>query len=509
MTRISAATGDDERSIVDATRRPPRDPNDPVADVSDNSESEVAPANVDISEPIDLGRQPPSPRRVLGWMLPSLAAAVLATVYGALSLRRHAELGTGGFDLGIFVQEVRSYATWRLPFSALKFPGQGNLLADHFSPITAVLAPFFRLFPYAQTLLVAQALLCAVAVVPITRFAWRRLGPTTAAAVAVGYGLSWGIANAVGFDFHEVAFAVPLLAFSAVALAEARYRAAVWWALPLVLVKEDLGLTVAVVGVLVAVTGRAFLGIATAVGGFAASAAESFVIMPAFSPTGAVAHAGYFAGSGWHAIGDLLTPDTKLVTLVMLLAPTAFVACRSRLLWLAAPTLAWRFLSGNAAFWGSQYHYSAVLMPIVFVAFVDGLSKIRSRPSVRWLLAASLVITAYLVPRNAFDELLHRPIWQTSATQQAVHDLLGTVPSGATVCASNNLAAQLAARTDVTLFGYTPLSVSKAHYLVVDTADPGGFPLSRSAERDLLAEAETQGYHLVSRAGSVELLLRG
>ena len=77
--------------------------------------------------------------------------------------------------------------------------------------------------------------------------------------VGVIYGLSFGIASAVGFDFHEIAFAVPLLAFclSALgqgrlgqgALGQGRLGQAAAWALPLVLVKEDLGVTaVAVIG---------------------------------------------------------------------------------------------------------------------------------------------------------------------------------------------------------------------------------------------------------------------
>ena len=52
----------------------------------------------------------------------------------------------------------------------------------------------------------------------------------------------------INFDFHEIAFAVPLLAFSLSALVRGRIRAAVAWALPLVFVKEDQGFTVAAIG---------------------------------------------------------------------------------------------------------------------------------------------------------------------------------------------------------------------------------------------------------------------
>jgi hypothetical protein len=63
------------------------------------------------------------------------------------------------------------------------------------------------------------------------------------------------------FDFHEIAFAVPLLACSLSALVRRRPRAAAAWALPLVFVKEDQGLTVAAIGLVMIApqAGRAWI----------------------------------------------------------------------------------------------------------------------------------------------------------------------------------------------------------------------------------------------------------
>src|SRR5699024_7826947 len=62
------------------------------------------------------------------------------------------------------------------------------------------------------------------------------------------YALSWGLHGAVAVQFHEVAFAVPLLAFALAAYLRRRWWACAAWAAPLVFVKEDLGLTVAALG---------------------------------------------------------------------------------------------------------------------------------------------------------------------------------------------------------------------------------------------------------------------
>src|SRR5262249_46369324 len=61
------------------------------------------------------------------------------------------------------------------------------------------------------------------------------------------------------FDFHEIAFAIPLLAFSLSALVRRRLRPAVLWALPLVFVKEDQGFTVAAIGLVIVGYGLAML----------------------------------------------------------------------------------------------------------------------------------------------------------------------------------------------------------------------------------------------------------
>jgi uncharacterized membrane protein len=126
-----------------------------------------------------------------------------------------------------------------------------NLLGDHFQPIVALIAPFFRFLPSPVTLLVAQALLTAVSVVPVCRAAQVRLGTFAGRSIGAAYAVSWGLQRMINFGFHEVAFAVPLLAFSLSALVRGRLRAAVLWALPLVFVKEDQGFTVAATGLAV------------------------------------------------------------------------------------------------------------------------------------------------------------------------------------------------------------------------------------------------------------------
>ncbi|MFC1437173.1 DUF2079 domain-containing protein [Streptacidiphilus sp. N1-10] len=450
------------------------------------------------------------------------AAAVLFALYAALSVRDQQRILTTGYDLGIFEQAVRSYAHGQLPVSALKGPGF-PLLGDHFSPVLATLAPFYRLWPTPMTLLIAQAALLAVAVVPLAGWAQQVAGRRAAVLVAFGYGGSWGIASAVGFDFHEVVFAVPLLAFSLTALARRRMRAAAAWALPLLLVKEDLGLTVAVIGALIAWrAGRnhRLLGLATLAAGVLGTALEVLVVIPAFNPGGQYAYwsgmpaTGSDAGQGvagllYQATIGLVTPQTKAVTLVLLLATTAFLAVRSPLLWIAAPTLAWRMVSTNPAYWGTGYQYSAVLMPIAFAALVDGLGRWPGPVRTAWpYLVAGAAVTAVLLPQYPLAALLRPSTWHTGPRVAAAHRVLAMIPDGATVSASNRLVPQLTSRATVSEFGFPGLPLD-AQWIVVDTADPQGWPVSGEQQQQDVAAAEAEGFRTVSDQDGYLLLHRG
>ena len=204
------------------------------------------------------GQSPPGPS-CRADRVPWLIALAVFAAYATISLSRYARLAPGSWDLGIFTEYVRQVAHLHAPVVNIRGSGF-NLLGDHFQPIVGLIAPVFLLVPSAATLLVVQALLTAVSVVPVSRAAAARLGAGAGRMIGAAYGLSWGLQQMIDFDFHEIAFAVPLLACSLSALLRGKVRAAAVWALPLVFVKEDQGFTVAAIGILIAVMSLARAG---------------------------------------------------------------------------------------------------------------------------------------------------------------------------------------------------------------------------------------------------------
>lgn len=442
----------------------------------------------------------------------------LFALYTVASVRLHLAMRTG-FDLGIFEQDVRSWSEGRLPTSELigpDFPRFGN----HFSPVMALIAPVYKLFPSAVTVQVVHSALLAVAVVPLASWAQRALGRSAAIVVAAGYGLSWCMANTVQAEFHEVSFAVPLLAFSVAALGQRRPGAAVAWALPLLLVKEDLGVTTAAVGLLVWLyAGSRRLGLLTAAAGVLGSAV-AFLVVFANSPDGGYQHAhtgglgggGYFAGLADLTVG-LVTPEGKAHLVILLLAPTAFVALRSPLLLLAVPTMAWRLHTDYPNFYSGHYHYNAVLMPILFGAFVHGLTYFNGPENAgrrRDALRVCALVTALLLPANFLASPFRSEFWRDAPKVATARQMIAMLPPGAKVATTNTLVPQLTNRFLVNLYGFHTAGWAgkpeDAEWLLVDQSDwvwPAG---SWQNLQTQLAASRAAGYRDVTAVGEFVLL---
>jgi uncharacterized membrane protein len=149
-----------------------------------------------------------------------------------------------------------------------------------------LLGPIFAVFPHAFTLLVVQNALFGLAAAALTYSAIRLLGPRTGTLFGFAFAFSWGLQGAVEAQFHEIAFAVPLLALSLTAFLRRRWVACLLWAMPLVFVKEDLGLTVAALGIVLAVRSRRPLGIWLAVWAWAGSRWQAWLFCRCSTRTG-------------------------------------------------------------------------------------------------------------------------------------------------------------------------------------------------------------------------------
>lgn len=453
-------------------------------------------------------------RAVSAWWLPAVIACAVAALYISFSLAQWRTLSDPSWDLAIFAEAAQAYSRFEAPIVPIKGPGY-NLLGDHFHPILMLLGPIFRFFPSAFTLLIVQDLLIAASVLPIARLAQRFLGRGGAVLVGLAYGLGWGLQGAVAAQFHEVCVAVPLLACAGAAFVERRWGACMAWLAPVILVKEDLGLTVFVAGLALAWRRRGedrsgmLASLAYALFGIVAFVVTVKLFLPAMNPAGTWAYSldGSATGAGTAMAGAtaarevpslwqiLAVPSVKIVTLVVLLVGAGVVGARSPWFALVLPTLAWRFAgSVDAYYQWSSWHYNAVLVPIAVCALLDviagwlapadlpvGLATAGEtdadcanpapassgrRRALAWAAACvpaiSLAITATSLP------LWKLPTLTDSPRLDAAQGAIDAVPVGASVETDTTLLARLVPGRDVYWVGTTVGMDAPPEYVVVD-----------------------------------------
>ena len=259
---------------------------------------------------------------------------------------------------------IRAYAHFHAPTSPLKGIDY-NILGDHFHPILVLLVPLYWIWDDPRMLLAAQAALFAVSIVPVASFTRRRFRGTVALWVAACYGASWPLERAVHFDFHEIAFAVPLIALLIDAMDRRRDRIVVAICLVLLLVREDMGAMVVLVGLLIALRRPApgqgrrrelVLGGVLAGLGLIGYWVATDVVIPALGPQGFTYWTFTALGPDpasalwtiltrpWRVVFLMFSPVVKAQTLLAIFLPTAFATLFSPYVLLALPFLAERML---------------------------------------------------------------------------------------------------------------------------------------------------------------------
>lgn len=379
---------------------------------------------------------------------------LLSAAYAVWGLLRHWQFESN-YDLGIFNQAVWHLSRFEAPASTVS--GFTNVLGDHFSPIIAALAPLYWIHPGAETLIVAQAALFGLSVIPVHAYLRARLPARAALLLAGAYGLFWGLQQAVTFDVHEMAFA-PL--FIAVMLLASDRRAWGWmWtaAILLALVKEDLIPLPACLGLGLWFRGDRRQGALMCVTFGLVFLVVVRVVIPFFSDTGAYAVGSAYGDvlrQPWTIPATLVTPPVKLRTAFFWLASFALLPLRSPLVLMLVPLALERFLSASALHWGTSFHYSVPVAPIVAMAAGDGLAKLSASfdATVRNRFVDRLAITTLLL-----SSLLpgHQPLWRLwspSSYEMGAAEgyrAMALIPESASVVAQTAILPHISQRREV------------------------------------------------------------
>ncbi|MDQ7030684.1 MAG: DUF2079 domain-containing protein [Ardenticatenia bacterium] len=322
----------------------------------------------------------------------ALIGAVVAwnSVFVTLALRQHAAFQTG-FDLAVFTQLLWSTSNGR-PFWTSLIGESTFFLGYHFSPLLVALVPLYVLWPDARTLLVAQATVLSGTSLLLYAFARRRVGGTGGLMWALAFLLYPPLHYLALNEFHAISLAVPLLMAAACSLVNFRYRAAAFNVALALLVKEEVAFIAVAFGVAVlAVQHKWRLGWWWTGAAFTWTIVLFGILMPSFSTTGtAFAFMDRYSALGRTPTEAMRTVLTSPETVVRLLGDRDKVAFLWQMsaplvglpllsgttLLLMAPTLGYLLLSNYRFHYMIQYHYTAPLIPLLFVGGVVGAQRL-------------------------------------------------------------------------------------------------------------------------------------
>ncbi len=400
------------------------------------------------------------------------SAVIFVLAAGTFSLVKLAAHGYNALDLAIFAQVIDKTAHGQL----FGFGIHPHLyFGDHIDISLLLFVPFWKLLPYAGTLLILQTVILAFGIWPLWLLAKERRPLFRLGIVWVYLGTVL-VHNIAAFEFHTLSLIVPLLLTAAFGYAQRRFRLFALALLATLLVREDMGLVVAGFGLLALVERRSwrwsipFLVFGT--GWFFAG----IYLTGIFNND----HYKFLAYYSW--LGSSVPEIAKNAVLhpwllaVRLFAPQNILfAVASILLFAGLPLLGWKkllpafpfalalFFTG---FGGDEItlrtHYMAVFVPFLLWASIEGLRHIQEQglpigkrlfdhpAALAWLALAGTTLYGFFTLSpfgpSGISSLIKAYRESTVAVENA---LIAAIPDDAAVAASYSVLPDLANRKEL------------------------------------------------------------
>jgi len=456
------------------------------------------------------------------------------SVFGGLSILRHISLHSGGFDLGIFDQNIWNSLHGRL-FQASIAAKSPITLGQHFSPILLALVPLYAVWANPITLLVLQTLALGIAGIPLFWYTRQKLGRVFAIVMVGAFYLSPALQSINLWEFHEIALVTPMMAFALFFLMNRSYAGFTICSLLMLLTKEEMGLVVAALGGYVFLVQRRFWGLIWIAVGLAWTTTMLLWVIPFFRDETLGKDYQYI--ERYLYLGDnvpsiirtaLTQPGLVLAHLIVpvkiefvlhLLIPLGFIPIiGAELFALALPTFAYLLIGDNPFQNSIRFQYTAPILPTVFFAAVVGLERIlkfcssrissalRIRSTLIILVTVASAVNYYFQSPGPFGLHFQKTNYTITERTLQAYQFMRLLPADAPVLAEAKFVPHLSHRRVI----YEPSlreppPLRQVEYLLVDTMDPVHW-LFPELWQDILASpyfetiAEQDGFLLKRRS---------
>lgn len=446
--------------------------------------------------------------RTAWWLL-----AGFGLLYLAIWVPNHLLFRTYALDLGLYTHALWQYAHGKLADTALFLNERHPLLADHFDLYLPLLSPLVRVFG-SWTLLLVQwsaMLFGAWGVRRCLLLLGVGKGPATVAMVVML--TFFGMFTSAAFDYHSNVVGAMLLPWWLASLVQGRPWSSLLWLLLMVAGKENMGLWVGWVALLLAAAGpiptamRKWAVVGT-VFAWGWSVVVIALVMPAMATAGEYAHFDYsILGSGLQTVvpsfverpGSVLAAlftdhvgvpqgtalKLEFWWLLLLAGGWAFLVRPSWGL-MAIPLVAQKMLHDDPGKWSVAAHYGAEFAPLIGMACGLVLLKWPRR----WLAAITVLAAMGATVRCmdntvAFQDRARMRIyqaqhWRRDHPVRDVRDALALVPDHASLSAQSPAVPHAIGRMDLYQF---PLGLDADLILLLPTETT--YPMDTAAYRQL------------------------
>ncbi|HEY4105000.1 MAG TPA: DUF2079 domain-containing protein [Polyangiaceae bacterium] len=485
-----------------------------------------------------IGEQLPEQLKRRGPLVVVLAGALAYALFMSFYLVRwHFKLRTHNFDLSINNNLMYGGLHGKILQSTVVFPTEpGKYLANHAKFGTYLFLPIYALWPHPETLLVLQSVLLGASALPLYGFARRHVSEWMAVTIVVAFLCYYPMHSANFTEFQNVPIAAFFL-FLLVWAAETRKWVVCGLATgAALLLREDIPIGVAVIGGFLLLTGHR-----SKPGLIIATVALVYFVYLRF-------HVMDEAGEWWYpnmykdlwadgekgyksVIKTLITNplfvlqklviEKKLIYVMHLLLPVAFLPARRWYLWAAfLPGILLTLLVTNydppVLF---SFHYVMHWAPYLFLAVPLALEAIgkgvdfgpeRMRAAAATMVCASLVLTynygAFSRRPSSFKGGYNFIDFSWSPAERDRYDrlmsLANLIPKDASVAATETIGPHVSSRVRMYTMRQGP---HDADYMLASSKE---LKLSHT-HQTLKAALDSGRYGVIKRSGEFALFKRG
>ena len=313
-----------------------------------------------------------------------LAVCVYAIIFSYLSILKYNTFQFE-YDLAVFNQAFFNTITnGELLTNSLE---HGSHFGLHFSPVLFTLVPVYALFPGPHVLLIAQSILLGLGAIPLYLCGREKLGEKAGCVIGILYLMYPSLHGVNLYEFHEVAFLPLLVGMALWCFVTGRNNLLLVFGILSLFVKEDVSLIVGMIGLIGLyqtrhnrISERWQYLVLVALSVFTLGL-FFLVIKPVFASLGS-APAPDFLNQYVDPMTSISKYNSYTVRVEYILKsfiPVLFIPVLSlEILAISVPSFVEILFSGSI-YYSVWFHYSALIIPGLFIATIMGLSKIKSR----------------------------------------------------------------------------------------------------------------------------------